>query len=259
MLGNVDDIKARKEQIRSSIFSNIDSLVGGEPENHDSEAFSFQNEDSYLKRILLSPVPSSSGVKAKKLSIDNAKGVRRKRKPASNTNKRTPQRAPNTKAKSKQEKVRLSPIAAKNPNISRVKRLSLESTDSNTAATEASDSTADCCDMASITAGMMSVATVSKVPTEMDYTRMLRPYQSRKVEVIFDADEDLSPNGQRRKVSFASQAQQAFVADLIVWASNTTDGRQDYFGTLFYTDDELADQKHDAFLEMCGLLDLNHL
>jgi hypothetical protein len=126
------------------------------------------------------------------------------------------------------------------------KRLSTDSA-SSTAPTEGSDST----DNDTLTAVASSAAgmTIVEEPVEIDYSDLFNSFETVAVDVNFAEP----PVDRERKIAFALQAQVASIADLIVCSSDASKNFE--WEDLFYTEDELGEQRHEAFLEMCGVDD----
>eukprot|EP00526_Cylindrotheca_closterium_P016595 CAMPEP_0113628878 /NCGR_PEP_ID=MMETSP0017_2-20120614/14975_1 /TAXON_ID=2856 /ORGANISM="Cylindrotheca closterium" /LENGTH=324 /DNA_ID=CAMNT_0000539223 /DNA_START=51 /DNA_END=1025 /DNA_ORIENTATION=- /assembly_acc=CAM_ASM_000147 len=241
----------RKELIRNSLFSKVDTVLGVETvDAADPSDVSFQNENSYLKRLLLSP---SSGKKAKKLNVDNCR-LQKKKKP-----QKLPQ-APLVATNPAAKRIDKTKVAARLAERNRKdkttkdpsklsaeqneKRLSTDSSTS-TAPTEGSEST----DHDALTHTTASMAIAETPVQEIDYMELFQSFESVAVDVNFEG-----PSVERqRKVSFAPQAQQASIADLIICAAHPSEKFQ--WEDLFYTEEELGDQRHEAFLEMVMLDD----
>jgi hypothetical protein len=94
-------------------------------------------------------------------------------------------------------------------------------------------------------------STASTAPTEdslpsitfVDYSNTYRPQGIHTIELLPPTSPTPTNNG---LVRFAKTAELGYVDDELSDAD---------FELLFYTDDELADQRHQAFLEMCGIDD----
>ncbi|CAJ1959711.1 unnamed protein product [Cylindrotheca closterium] len=253
---NRDGAGKRKDLIRNSLFSKVDTVFGEETSDvGDPSDVSFQNENSYLKRLLLSPTAASSSGK-KKLNVDNCRLQKKKKplklpqipivtpSPASKRIDKTKVAAKVAERSSPKDKTPKS--SSKLSAEQNEKRLSTDSTTS-TAPTEASDST----DNDTLTAVTNSAAsmTIAEEPVEIDYTELFNSFETVAVDVNFAEP----PVERERKISFALQAQVASIADLIVCSSDASKNFE--WEDLFYTEEELSDQRHEAFLEMCGLDD----
>lgn len=249
----------RKNLIRNSLLGNVDSVF--REEAGESADVSFQNENSYLKRLLLSPDSTSSleGPKKKKMNVDNCR-LKKKKKRVKKIPLAPLVGSSGSSGSSKVSKPKVT-LTTKTPNktiknlvtstkkkIAKMeqneKRLSTESAET-ALMTDISDST----DNDTLTVLTNSTAYLSIDTPSVDYTDMFHSFESISVEVNFE-----EPSVERkRKISFAPQAQQAYIADLIFWSADKSEEFQ--WEDLFYNEDELADQRHEAFLEMCGLLD----
>jgi len=251
----------RKVLIRNSLLGSVDSVFGEEA--GESADVSFQNENSYLKRLLLSPDSTSSleGPKKKKLNVDNCRLKKKKKRvkklplaplagssgSSGSSKVSKPKVTLTTKTTDKTIK---NLVASTKKKIDKMeqseKRLSTDSVET-APMTDISDST----DNDTLTVVTNSTASLSIHTPSVDYTDMFHSFESISVEVNFE-----EPSVERkRKISFASQAEQAHIADLVFWSADKSEEFQ--WEDLFYTEDELADQRHEAFLEMCGVLDDN--
>lgn len=261
--------KERKDLIRSSLFSEVDTVFGEEDEQETSTAT--EGENSYLKRLLLSP-SGSNGNKSKKMNVDNCRLQKKKRpviqkkrmdiKSSTSTSNSTTSIASNSKPvpvpvpvvtpikeeEEEQETLQTNNISSSITKVklkesAEQKRLSADSID--TAPTEGSDST----DNDNLTAVTNSTASLVLQP-ELDYSDLLVAFERTLVEVKFDGPQyDQRPF----KIRFQEKAQQASIADLI---NCSADAQSEFvWEDLFYTEEELSDQRHEAFLEMCGLDD----
>lgn len=244
---------SRKELIRGALFSKVDAVFGEETSGvADPSDVSFQNENSYLKRLLLSPSASSpSGRKGKKLNVDNCR-LQKKKKPQ----KKLPQIPAVPSANPAAKRIDKSKVAAKLAERSlkdkkSVKSSSAEqnekrlSTDS-TASTAPSESS-DCTDSDPLSSNTAAMTIAEAAEIEVDYAELFHSFERVAVDVNFE-----EPSVDRqRKISFATQAQVATIADLIICSADASSKFE--WEDMFYTEEELSDQRHEAFLEMCGL------
>jgi hypothetical protein len=96
----------------------------------------------------------------------------------------------------------------------------------------------------SIESTASTVTTEDSFPsiTYVDYSNTYKPQGIHTIELLPPPSPTPTNNG---SVRFAETAELGYVDEL-----SDSD-----FELLFYTDDELADQRHEAFLEMCGIDD----